>query len=253
MEIIPVLQRAKERFILLVDDHGLRNEVVKVTIGTLSPEQAIGSPGRTDFALLGGKEVMIESQFKGSYGQAFTNQPQQLNGLLNDVLNLNLDTINNRAIFVATLNAVCSYLNILGQVRHCRNEEPEECGKEVANNLFNQLGKIKIGMVGYQPAMLENLIKKFGADYVRCSDLDTKNIGTNKFGTVIYDGSQENLDLIEWCDLLLPTGSTIVNNTFDELYKETVSRNKHFMMFGVTGAGIAALLGLNIVCPRGRQ
>ncbi|MDD4924862.1 MAG: DUF364 domain-containing protein [Dehalococcoidales bacterium] len=250
MEIIPTLQQAKEKLTSLIDVNNLRNESVKVAIGTLTAEQAIGKPSRNDYALLSGKEVMIEAQFKGSYGQAFTNQPEQFDGLLNDLLNLNLDTINNRAIFVATLNAVCSHLGIIGKVRHCRNEEPEECGKELANNLYTRFGIIKIAMVGFQPALLENLIKKFGAENIRCSDLDVKNIGTNKFGTVIRDGSQENQNLIEWCDLLLPTGSTLVNNTFDDLYQQTVSRNKHFMMFGVTGAGVAALLGLNIICPR---
>lgn len=252
MEIIPTLQQAKEKFTSIIDENNLRNESVKVAIGTLTAEQAIGKPSRDDYALLSGKEVMIEAQFRGSYGQAFTNQPEQFDGLLNEVLNLNLDTINNRAIFIATLNAVCSHLGLIGKVRHCRNEEPEACGKELANNLYTRFGKIKIAMIGFQPAILENLVKIFGAENIRCSDLDRKNVGTNKFGTLIRDGNKENMALIEWCDLLLPTGSTLVNNTFDDLYRKTVSGNKQFMMFGVTGAGIAALLGLNIVCPRGR-
>jgi uncharacterized protein (DUF4213/DUF364 family) len=252
LEIIPVLQKAKERFAALVDDHKLRGETVQVAISTLTPEQAIGKPDREDFALLGGKEIMIEAQFKGSFGQAFTNQPQDFNGLLGDILNLNLDTINNRAIFIATMNAVCSYLGIIGKVRHCRGQEPEACGREIAGKLMSQYGKIKIGMVGYQPAILENLVKTFGISNVRCSDLDPKNIGTDKFGVTLCDGSRENKNLIKWCDLLLVTGSTIVNNTFDDLYKETVSQNKDLIMFGVTGAGIAALLRLGIICPLAR-
>jgi uncharacterized protein (DUF4213/DUF364 family) len=252
LEIVPVLQKAKERFAALVDDHKLRGETVQVAISTLTPEQAIGKPARGDFALLGGKEVMIEAQFKGSFGQAFTTQPQNFNGLLGDILNLNLDTINNRAIFIATMNAVCSYLGIIGKVRHCRGQEPEACGREIAGKLMSQYGKIKIGMVGYQPAILENLVKTFGISNVRCSDLDPKNIGTDKFGVTICDGSRENNNLIKWCDLLLVTGSTHVNNTFDDLYKETISQNKDLIMFGVTGAGIAALLRMGIICPLAR-
>jgi uncharacterized protein (DUF4213/DUF364 family) len=254
LEIVPTLQKSKEKLILMVDHYSLRSEVVTLTINTLSSEQAIGSTSRPDFALLEGKEVMIESKFRESYGQAFTNQPQNFNGILDDVLNLDLDTINNRAIFIATMNAVCSYLKIIGKVRHCRNEEPDKCGYELANKLINQFGKIKVGMVGYQPAILENLTKIFGTDSIRCSDLDPKNIGTNKFGISIYDGSKENKNnLIDWCDLLLVTGSTHVNNTFDDLYKEILSQNKSIIMFGVTGAGIAALLNLNIICPMGHQ
>jgi uncharacterized protein (DUF4213/DUF364 family) len=244
-----LLQKAKERFIALVDDHKLRSEAVRVDIGSLTPEQAIGNPGRQDFALLGGKEVMIEAKFKECFGQAFTNQPQNFSGQLDDVLNLSLDTTNNRAIFIATLNAVCSYLGIIGNVRHCRNQEPEDCGKEVSSELMSRYGKVKIGMIGYQPAMLENLVRTFDVEHVRCSDLDPVNIGANKFGITIYNGSTENKSLIEWCDLLLATGSICVNGTFNDLYGDTISQNKDFLMFGVTGAGIAALLGVDIICP----
>jgi uncharacterized protein (DUF4213/DUF364 family) len=252
LEVMPALQKSKERFITIVDDHKLRSETVRVAIGTLTPEQAIGKPDRQDFALLGGKEVMIEAEFKESYGQAFTNQPQDFSGLLDDVLSLSLDTVNNRAIFIATMNAVCSHLGIIGKVRHCRNQEPEDCGKEISGKLISLYGRINIGMIGYQPAILENLVKTFGADHVRCSDLDPKNIGANKFGVNICDGNAENKHLIRWCDLVLATGSTHVNNTFDDLYQEAISQNKNFVMFGVTGAGIAALLKLGIICPLAR-
>ena len=66
-----MLSKAREKLIDMVKDHNLTGERVNVTIGTLSADQAIGSPVRPDFALLGGKEVMIEAEFKGSFGQAF--------------------------------------------------------------------------------------------------------------------------------------------------------------------------------------
>ena len=170
---------------------------------------------------------MIEAQFKESVGQAFTNQPQNFNSLLDDVLNLNLDTINNRAIFVATMNAVCSYLGIIGKVRHCRNQEPEDCGREIAGKLISQYGKIKIGMVGYQPVILENLVETFGVNNVRCSDLQIENVGANKFNVKISNGNADNKIIIRWCDILLITGSTHVNNTFDDLYQETIAQEKN--------------------------
>ena len=249
MEAVPALLRAKEKFVTIVENHNLGSEIVQVNIGTLTPEQAIGKPERQDFALLSGKEVMIEALFKQHFGQAFTNQPQNFNGTLDDVLNLSLDTIDNRAICIATMNAVCSYLGIIGKVRHCRNHEPEDCGRELAEKLLNQYGKIKIGMIGYQPAILENLVKRFGVENINCSDLDSKNIGANKFGVMILDGNKENRNLIKRSDLMLATGSTHVNNTFDELYRETISQDKTFVIFGVTGASITALLKLEIVCP----
>jgi uncharacterized protein (DUF4213/DUF364 family) len=251
MDITPVLDKAKGRLISLIDGHGLRGESVRVTIGPLSTDQAIGQPARQDFALLGGKEIMIEARFKQSYGQAFTSRPREFNGLLDEVLKLSLESIDNRAIFTATMNAVCAHLGFPGKTRHCRNEEPEECGKKIANELFQRLGKVKIGMIGYQPAILDNLARTFGADNVRCNDLDVRNIGTNKSGVVIGNGKNGNGALIKWCDVALATGSTIVNNSFDSLYREAVSQHKEFINFGVTISGVAALLAINALCPCG--
>lgn len=251
--MIPALEKAKEKMSGLVEQHKLRDDSVRVTVGALSPEQAIGNPARPDFVLRGGKEVMIQAQFKGHFGQAFTNRPRDFSGRLDDVLNLNLDTANNRAIFIATLNAVCSCLGLAGKTRHCRNEELEECGSRIAGEIISRFGKIRIGMVGYQPAILENLVKAFGAANIRCSDLDAKNIGANKFGVIISDGHTENRGLILWCDLVLATSSANVNNTLDDIYGEALAHNKDFIMFGVSGAGLAALSGIERICPCGHD
>jgi uncharacterized protein (DUF4213/DUF364 family) len=251
LQVIPALEQAKKKFVALVNKHHLHGEIVNVTIGTLSPQQAIGNPARQDFPLLAGKEVMIEAQFRESYGQAFTSQPQNFSGLLDDVLSLSLNTADHRAIFIATLNAVMSHLGITKEVRHCRDEEPEKCGAQIVQNIADKYGKVKIVQVGYQPAMLENLVKGFGAANIQCTDLDPRNIGVDKFGVTIRDGATENMNSIEWCDLMLVTSSTNVNNTFDELYKATMAKRKKFIMFGVTGAGIAALLNLDRICPLG--
>jgi len=244
----PVLEEAREKIQKIITDQRLDDEPVQITVGTLTTKQAIGNPSRQDFALLEGKEVMIEAQFKGSYGQAFTDQPHDFTGLLKDVMSLKLETKDNRAIFVATLNAVAAQLGIATGARHCRDEEPEKCGAEIARYILTNYGRVKVGMVGYQPAILENLVDTFGADNVKCTDLNPKNIGSLKFGAEIWDGRNETEKLIKWCDLLLATSSTIVNNTFDGIRDEAVSQGKRLINFGVTGAGVSALLGLERVC-----
>ncbi len=248
MALRPILDEVKERFQTLLAEHRLGNETVQVTIGPLSVKQAIGSPGRQDFALLEGSEVMIEAQFKGSFGQAFTDQPHNFSGLLKDVLGLGLNTNGERAIFAATLNAVTADLGMVSGVRHCRDEEPEKCGAEIAQYILTNFGRVKIGLVGFQPAILENLVSGLGEQNVRCSDLNPKNIGSHKFGIEIWDGKTGNRKLTRWCDLLLVTSSAIVNNTFDGIREEAISRGKRLVMFGVTGAGVSALRGLERVC-----
>ncbi|MCK4862744.1 MAG: hypothetical protein KAS25_00540 [Dehalococcoidales bacterium] len=248
MALKPVLEEAKEKFQAIITEHRLGDEVVQVTIGTLSVKQAIGIPSRQDFPLLEGREVMIEAEFHGSFGQAFTDRPHDFTGSTNDVISLSLDTNENRAIFIATLNAVMAHMDMVNGTRHCHDEEPEECAKQIARHLLDESGRAKVGMVGLQPAILENLALTFGSENVRCTDLNPKNAGSTKYGAEIWDGRTETGRLIEWCDIPLVTSSTLINNTFDDIRKEVISQGKHLIIFGVTGAGISALLGFERLC-----
>ena len=243
-----IIEEVKENFRAIINENNFGNEPVEVTIGTLTAKQAIGSPSRQDYPLLEGREVMIEAQFKGSYGQAFTDRPNEFKGSLNDVLDMALDSSDSRAVFDASLNAVMAYIGMVTGVRHCHDEEPEKCAIEMAQYLLEKYGRVKVGMIGYQPAILENLVTALGADNIHCTDLNPKNIGTDKFGAEIWDGRTDTEKLIIWCDVVLATSSTIVNATYDDIKTLADTYEKKLIIFGVTGAGISALLGLERLC-----
>lgn len=244
----PVIEEAAGKFREIITENDLGKEVVQVKIGTLTVKQAIGSPTRQDYPLIEGREVMIEARFKDSCGQAFTDRPHEFTGSIDEIMSLDLSINDNRAVYTATLNAVMAHLGMVTGVRHCHDEEPEECAVEMARHLMAEFGRVKIGMIGLQPAILENMVKTFGADYVRCTDLNPKNIGTRKYGAEIWDGRTDTDRLIDWCDLVLATSSTIVNNTYDAIKLEAVAKSKRLIIFGVTGVGVAALLGLEMLC-----
>jgi hypothetical protein len=247
------LQRVREALSAIIAEHQLGRESVRVTVGPLSAAEAIGRPQRQDFPLLEGKEVMIEAEFRGSFGQAFTDRPQGFEGSVEDVQHLALDTSENRAVFISTLNAVASHLGIAEGTRHCRDEDPEKCGREIASRLFRDFGRIRVGVVGLQPAILAHLAERFGPGNVRCTDLNRANVGCRKYGVGIEDGRTDTAEVVDWCDLLLVTGSAIVNATFDDIHGAAAgSGKKPLIVFGVTGAGPAALLGLERVCPFAR-
>lgn len=248
MAMIPILQEVKRDLSKLVTQHQLGTQRVQVTVETLSPQQAIGNPSRRDFPILEGREVIVEALFKGSFGQAFTDIPQSFSGTIDELLNLNLDTSGNRAIFVASLNALATHLGIATGTRHCRDDEPERCGLQIASDLKNRFGDIRIGMIGLQPAILQNLSQSFGAQNIRCTDLNPKNIGANRFGVKIWAGKTDTTKLINWCHLLLATSSSLSNGTFDDIHQEAVSAGKHLMLFGITGAGVCAITGLERIC-----
>ena len=96
MALVPIIEEVKKKFSAIIAKHQLGGETVQVKIVPLSAEQAIGNPQRDDFPLLKGKEVVIEAQFRGSFGHAFTSQPGEFKGTI--------DEINHLASQIADLN-----------------------------------------------------------------------------------------------------------------------------------------------------
>ena len=226
---------------------------VSVLIKALNPKEAIGEPGRRDFPIIEGKERVIEAEFMGVKAHAFTDSPGEFVGKLSEILDLPLKSNRERAIYIATLNAVLKYLNIIEKTMHCRDEDPERCAQEIASQLFDRWGKVKVGLIGLNPAIAEMLTKTFGEGNVKITDLNKQNINALKYGVEIWDGNNMTEDLIKQSDVILFTGTTLVNGTFDYIINCSHNYRKAYLIYGVTGAGICKLMRLNRICPYGRN
>ncbi len=222
----------------------LQNQV-NVSIRGLSVEEAIGKPERQDYPIQKSKEIMIQSDYQGYMGQAFTTNPTKFVGTLQEVFELDGKILSNRAILVATLNSLSAYLGFCQGTIHCHDQEPEECGKWIVEQLHSK--NYKIGMIGLNPAILQNLCE--AGLTIRCSDLDAEFIGKNKFGCTIEDGSVVNQELIENSDFVLFTGSTLCNDSFDKIMDGIEKHGKEYAVFGTTAAGVCGVLSLNRFCP----
>lgn len=230
----------EDKFKKLVEDSGLLNEEIKITGKTLTPEEAIGNTDRKDFLILKGKERLLEADFRGVKGQAFTDMPGNFQGSLKQIIETPLETNFDTAIYIATLNAICKYLKIDDKTIHCKDGEPEICAGELVKYIKNKYGNPKIALIGYQPAMLENLSQKYE---IRIVDLDSNNIGKIKYNLMVEDGNESIEELLNWCDIVVATGSTIANKTITNLLLD-----KPTVFFGTTLAGAAALLNLERFC-----
>ena len=73
-------------------------------------------------------------------------------------------------------------------------------------------------------------------------------IGKTKNGVFIEDGEKNKDDVIQWADLLLVTGSTVVNGTVEDYY----GLEKPVIFYGNTIAGTAVLMGLERICFHGK-
>ncbi|MGB9660908.1 MAG: Rossmann-like domain-containing protein [Moorellaceae bacterium] len=235
-----LLEDTRRKFSELVAAHKLLKENIQVVAARpLKPEEVIGRPGREDFPLLKGKEVMLQAQFRSSRGQAFTDMPGHYEGTIQDVLNLPLENNFQRAVFVATLNAVMRDLNLVDRTVHCRDQEPEQCAEHLAKYIRERYGNPRIAFIGLQPAMVVKLSEHFP---LRVVDLDPDNIGQKK-GRVIVEDVSHTPEIIEWCDIIVATGTTAVNDTLEPLLG-----SKPVIFYGVTIAGIARLSGFERYC-----
>ncbi|MGE5587995.1 MAG: Rossmann-like domain-containing protein [Clostridia bacterium] len=277
-----VLDLCRDKLRELIRSHDLAaDEVQVVTARPLAPEEAIGSPTRRDFPLLKGKEVMIQARFRDSSGQAFTDMPAPFQGRLADVIALPLRSNYERAVFVATCNAVMRHLSLVDHTIHCRDNEPEECARllrEHVNRLimgytgcgaragsgrataawhsYERAERAsgqkpvppRVAVIGLQPAIV-NALAGAGCFQVRATDMDPTNIGTIRQGVTI-ESADRNADVIAWADLVLSTGTVLANGTVEGLL--AVLSGKPIIFYGVTAAGPAHLLGYQRFCPCSR-
>ncbi len=244
-----LLQEAKNRFMAELDaqiqscgDVSLQDDVV---VSRLSPAEAIGNTGRDDLPIIRGKEVLMQARYKGSVGQAFTAAKGGFRGTLGDVLELPLRGCFERAVLIATMNAVLRHLGRIENTVHCRDDGPKRCAVSFADWIIKQRAQ-RVGLVGLQPALLETLVKTLGPERVMASDL--AEAGSVCCQVKVLDGMKPQ-EMFERCQLILISGSTLANGTIDALMELAESNNCRVVFYGTTAAGAAYLLGLDRMCP----
>jgi len=228
-----VYEPLRKRLYAICEAERLLGEHVHIQARVLSTEEAIGNPEGDDFPLQKGRERLMEASFGQGRGQAFTDRFGDFSGRLDQILEMELQNNYRRAVFVATMNAVLHHLGQVGGTIHCRDSAPTECAAALAEHLHNEYGRPRITQIGYQPKMVERLQDHF--EY-RIVDLDPENIGQAK-GKVVVEGPETSAEAREWADLLLVTGTTLVNDTIGEFLN-----GKQVLFYGTTVAGAAALM-----------
>ena len=237
-----VYKEIKERLFDICRTQDFLSQPVQVKARALTAEEAIGNPEADDFPIQKGKERLMQAEFLGSMGQAFTDQYGNFEGILGDILEMDLKNNFRRAVFVSTMNAVLRHLGRIDNTVHCRDREPTECAGELVSYIQKKHGKCKIVMVGFQPRMVEALAAQFP---LRVLDLDPENMGNKKLGVTI-EGPEKTDDAVDWADLQLVTGTTLANGTIENFLGK-----KPFLFYGTTIAGAAHLMNWERFCARG--
>lgn len=243
-----ILARARDELLVLRHTHAI-DRATPTSVTNLCPDEAIGTAADERLAIKRGKERVVEAVLGGARGQAFTDRPSNWTGTLQQALDLDLSETRNRAVFVAVLNAVVRRLGLAQGSIHCRDGEPMRCGQVLSKSLAERFGAKRYGLVGYQPGILAGLVDRFGAERARAVDLNPENIGTASSGAPVWDGRSELGRLVDWCEVGLVTGSSLVNGTIDGIVARFDAAGKPVVFFGNTIFGAAALCGLDRICP----
>lgn len=229
----------KQRAAFEFDACGLLQQEVAVTAHVLSPQEAIGNPEEDDFPIQKGKERLMQAEIDGAMGQAFTDRFGDFRDTLGKIMAMPLDNNFRRAVFVAALNAGLRKTGVVEKTVHCRDRGPRQCAEALEAYIMDKYGKVKIAQIGFQPRMIEQLSASLA---MRVLDLDPDNIGQRKFGITV-EGAQATAAAIEWADILLVTGTTLVNGTLPDFLNQ-----KPVVFYGTTIAGVAYLMGWERFC-----
>jgi len=248
-----VLGETREKIRYICEQRKVTTEA-PVTVRCLSPQLGVGEVDEGVFGFCRGRDAVIEAEVAGARGQAFTHEPQEWTGTLDDVFNMSLATERDRAIVVAALNALAGRLDLSKHVIHCRKSDPSSCGPELVHELRRRFPEVsKVFLVGLQPAVLKALVADRGVGNVRVVDHDPQHVNDVRHGVIIGDGDADIADDIAWCDVMLVTGSSVVNGTLDELLDLSGDAAKPVLFFGNTIAAVAAVADLERICPLGQH
>lgn len=243
MTIKDVLDKLRIEFIKVITQYNLEKSEICITSRSLTPEEAIGITEKKDYPILTGKEVMLQASFGDEKGQSFTSFPSLFSGSLQEICEMDIvEDEHARSLFIAALNAVFKSLGLAENTIHCKNGEPELCAQKMEAYIAENYSHPRIALIGYQPALLEQLSKNFE---LRVLDLNPENVGQTRYGIKVEDGARDFDEVVnQWAELVLCTGSTICNGSIINF----LNIDKQVLFFGTTLAGAAKILGLNRVC-----
>lgn len=220
--------------------HGFMEQPVSIQVRPMTPEEAIGRPDDTDYPIIKGRERILEASFETARGHAFSDELRNSTCTVEELVRRDPQTTRERADLIAALNAIYRHLGLCDKTVHCKDNEPRDCAPRLVTRIDQG---VKVLLVGLQPRILEFLS---GRNPLRVVDLDPDNIGTTKFAAAI-SGPASTPEGIAWCDVILATGSTIVNGTLPGF----LGTGKHLILYGVTISAAAEILGLDRYCECG--
>jgi len=191
------LENLRQQARRVAEEHHLLDDPVTVGAATDNSGRLVRPEGE--------REVMLEAQFRGERGLAFTADPASFSGRLAELLGLPLDSDQSRALVLAGAKSVLRYLERRGA------GPPDRvtlCAAEIAEAIAREFGRAKVGVVGYDSSVVDACVELVSAERVRIADPNPAQVGRERQGVVVValDGFTD--DLFDWADVVIITGES---------------------------------------------
>ena len=242
MTIEELYKQILDGFYKLDGAEALLQEPVSVTASkepelTLRPEgEPVSSVARPEFC--------VTATFQGVKGEAYTEEPSDFSGTLQQALEIPPTGKGISAVTIAALNAAMSYLKKAPGTFPEGEEARAQYADALCRYVLEHHGRENIILVGYDGYLVKRLMDEGLIFWTM--DRDPDNITQDRFHHVVVNNAKKNRESsFVWGKYFIVTGSTLCNGTIPDY----LNSGKELLFYGITCAGAATLLGLPWFSP----
>ena len=189
-------------------------------------------------------EYCVTATLLGIKGEAYTEEPENFSGTLEEALRIAPTEKGISAVTVAALNAAMSYLNLAPGTFPEGEEASVLYADQLCRFVKKNFGTDNIVLVGYDGYLVKRFMEEGFSFWTM--DRDPDNITQDRFHHVVVNNAKRMRESsFIWGKYFIVTGSTLCNGTI----LHYLNTDKEVLFYGITCAGAATLLNLPWFLP----
>lgn len=189
-------------------------------------------------------EYCVTATLCGVKGEAFTENPEDFYGTLEQALQIPPTEKGISAVTIAALNAAVSYLHLAPGTFPEGEAARFAYADALCRYVTEHYGKSNLVLVGYDGYLVKRFMDE-GMDFWTM-DRDPDHITQDRFHHVVVNNAKRNRESsFIWGRFFIVTGSSLCNGTI----LHYLGSGKELLFYGITCAGAATLLKLPWFSP----
>ena len=242
MTVNELYQQILTGFYGLEGAKALLGETVTVT-ASKEPEKTL-RPENDPPSTVAHPEYAVTAELCGVKGEAYTEEPEDFTGTLQQALEIPPTEKGISAVTIAALNAAMSLLKKAPGMFPEGEEARVRYADALCRYVTEHFGKENIILVGYDGYLVKRFMDE-GLDFWTM-DRDPDHIAQDRFHHVVVNNAKRNRESsFVWGKYFIVTGSTLCNGTI----LHYLNSGRELLFYGITCAGAATLLNLPWFSP----